>query len=231
MVIVVDHEDRENEGDFIISAEKATADDINFMMKYGRGLICTSISSQRAKELKLNLMVDNNTEHQKTNFTVSVDAKDGITTGISAQDRWQTLQVLLNNESSALEDFENFFKNTSGHFSMVISTSKKILCCVDHVRSIPLFYSITNSDILVGSNAPDIRSNLEQKASRYNSQAVIEIAMSGYTIGRKTLDSNVFQLCAGEFLISRNHELHVRKYYQYSPWQIIKRSKTFLAMQ
>ena len=100
MVIVVDHEDRENEGDFIISAEKATADDINFMMKYGRGLICTSISSQRAKELNLNPMVDNNTEHQKTNFTVSVDAKDGITTGISAQDRWQTLQVLLNNESS-----------------------------------------------------------------------------------------------------------------------------------
>ena len=100
MVIVFDHEDRENEGDFIISAEKATADDINFMMKYGRGLICTSISSQRAKELNLNPMVDNNTEHQKTNFTVSVDAKDGITTGISAQDRWQTLQVLLNNESS-----------------------------------------------------------------------------------------------------------------------------------
>ena len=100
MIIVVDHEDRENEGDFIISAEKATADDINFMMKYGRGLICTSISSERAKKMNLNPMVDNNTEHQKTNFTVSVDAKDGITTGISAKDRWQTLQVLLNDNSS-----------------------------------------------------------------------------------------------------------------------------------
>ena len=99
MVIVVDHEDRENEGDFIISAEKAKADDINFMMKYGRGLICTSISSKRAKELDLNPMVTDNTEHQKTNFTVSVDAKNGITTGISAQDRWQTLQVLLNDKS------------------------------------------------------------------------------------------------------------------------------------
>ena len=98
-VIIVDDEDRENEGDFIIAAEKATADDINFMMKYGRGLICTSISSQRAKELNLNPMVDNNTEHQKTNFTVSVDAKDGITTGISAQDRWRTLQVLLDKDS------------------------------------------------------------------------------------------------------------------------------------
>ena len=100
MLIVVDDENRENEGDFIISGEKATPQDINFMMKYGRGLICTSISSKRAKKMDLNPMVDNNTEHQKTNFTVSVDAKDGITTGISAQDRWQTLQVLLNNKSS-----------------------------------------------------------------------------------------------------------------------------------
>ena len=99
MVIVVDHEDRENEGDFVISAEKAHPDDINFMMKYGRGLICTSISSKRAKELDLNPMVANNTEQHKTNFTVSVDAKKGITTGISAKDRWQTLQVLLNKES------------------------------------------------------------------------------------------------------------------------------------
>ena len=99
MVIVIDHEDRENEGDFVISAEKATSDDINFMMKYGRGLICTSISSKRAKELNLNPMVANNTEQHNTNFTVSVDAKDNITTGISAKDRWQTLQVLLNDDS------------------------------------------------------------------------------------------------------------------------------------
>ena len=99
MLIVVDDENRENEGDFIISGEKATPDHINFMMKYGRGLICTSVSSERAKVLDLNPMVDNNTEHQKTNFTVSVDAKNGISTGISAKDRWQTLQVMLNAKS------------------------------------------------------------------------------------------------------------------------------------
>ena len=99
MLIVVDDENRENEGDFIISSEKASSEDINFMMKYGRGLICTSISSKRAKKMHLNPMVDNNTEHQKTNFTVSVDAKNGITTGISAKDRWQTLQVLLDDDS------------------------------------------------------------------------------------------------------------------------------------
>lgn len=101
MLIVVDDEDRENEGDFIISADKATPDDINFMMKHGRGLICTSLTSERAKKLKLAPMVENNTEHQKTNFTVSVDAKENISTGISAKDRWQTLQVLLNLDSES----------------------------------------------------------------------------------------------------------------------------------
>jgi len=100
MLIVVDDENRENEGDFIIASEKAKDSDINFMMKYGRGLICTSITSQKAKELNLNPMVANNTEHQRTNFTVSVDAKEGISTGISAKDRWKTLQVLLDDDSN-----------------------------------------------------------------------------------------------------------------------------------
>jgi len=99
MLIVVDDENRENEGDFIISGEKATPEDINFMMKYGRGLICTSLTSQKAKSLELAPMVENNTESMRTNFTVSVDAKDKITTGISAKDRWQTLQVLLDDNS------------------------------------------------------------------------------------------------------------------------------------
>ncbi len=99
MLIVVDDENRENEGDFIIASEKAKDSDINFMMKYGRGLICTSITSKKAKELSLNPMVANNTEHQRTNFTVSVDAKEGISTGISAKDRWKTLQVLLDDDS------------------------------------------------------------------------------------------------------------------------------------
>ncbi len=129
MVIVVDHEDRENEGDFIISAEKATADDINFMMKYGRGLICTSISSKRAKKLNLKPMVDDNTEHQKTNFTVSVDAKEGISTGISAQDRWQTLQVLLN-ENSVPDDLVR-----PGHMFPLIAKDGGVLQRAGHTEA------------------------------------------------------------------------------------------------
>ena len=130
MVIVIDHEDRENEGDFVISAEKATSDDINFMMKYGRGLICTSISSKRAKKLNLNPMVSNNTEQHKTNFTVSVDAKDNITTGISAKDRWQTLQVLLNNDSKP-EDLVR-----PGHMFPLIAKDGGVLQRAGHTEAI-----------------------------------------------------------------------------------------------
>ena len=99
MVIVVDHEDRENEGDFIISAEKATAENINFMMKYGRGLICMPITNKCAKRLELDPMVSSNTSVHETNFTVSVDAIKNATTGISAQDRWQTVQIILDKKS------------------------------------------------------------------------------------------------------------------------------------
>ena len=99
MVIVVDDKDRENEGDFIISAELCTPEDINFMMKEARGLICVSISNKRALELKLSPMVSSSTAVHETNFTVSVDAIKGATTGISAKDRWQTVQVLMNIKS------------------------------------------------------------------------------------------------------------------------------------
>ena len=99
MVIVVDREDRENEGDFIIAAEKATSEDINFMMKEARGLICISITNQRAKELDLQPMVSSNTAVHETNFTVSVDAAENISTGISAQDRFETVKVIMDNAS------------------------------------------------------------------------------------------------------------------------------------
>jgi len=99
MLIVVDDGDRENEGDFIIAADKASPEDINFMMKEGRGLICMAITSEYSQRLKLSPMVPENTAIQQTNFTVSVDAANNISTGISAQDRWETVQVILNEHS------------------------------------------------------------------------------------------------------------------------------------
>jgi 3,4-dihydroxy 2-butanone 4-phosphate synthase / GTP cyclohydrolase II len=100
LVIVVDDEDRENEGDFIAAAAKATPEVINFMSKYGRGLICTPLPEDRCEELGLELMVNNNTALHETAFTVSVDLLGfGCTTGISASDRAKTVQALINPET------------------------------------------------------------------------------------------------------------------------------------
>ncbi len=100
MVILVDDEDRENEGDLTMAAEKVTADHVNFMAKYGRGLICVSMTEERARKLNLQLMVQDNTSAFRTAFTVSVDAKKNITTGISAYDRAVTIQTLVNDETT-----------------------------------------------------------------------------------------------------------------------------------
>jgi 3,4-dihydroxy 2-butanone 4-phosphate synthase / GTP cyclohydrolase II len=100
MVVVVDDEDRENEGDFIIAAQHATPDVVNFMSKYGRGLICVPLIEDRCEELKLDLMVNNNTALHETAFTVSVDLLGhGCTTGISAQDRSKTILALVDSST------------------------------------------------------------------------------------------------------------------------------------
>ena len=99
MIIVVDDEDRENEGDFIVAAERATPQDLNFMMKEGRGLICIAIPTEYSQRLELSPMVPDNTAIHQTNFTVSVDAVNNTSTGISAMDRWQTVQVIIDEKS------------------------------------------------------------------------------------------------------------------------------------
>ncbi|MFQ5649236.1 MAG: bifunctional 3,4-dihydroxy-2-butanone-4-phosphate synthase/GTP cyclohydrolase II [bacterium] len=99
ILIVIDDEDRENEGDFIMAAEKVTPEKINFMAKYGRGLICVPMTGERLDKLELHSMVPKNTEKLKTYFTVSVDAKQNTTTGISAFDRTETIRALINPET------------------------------------------------------------------------------------------------------------------------------------
>jgi 3,4-dihydroxy 2-butanone 4-phosphate synthase/GTP cyclohydrolase II len=96
IVIVVDDESRENEGDFIVSAERVTPEIINFMLKNGRGVLCAPVTAQRASELGLESMVDSNTSLHETPFTVSVDYVHGTTTGVSAADRAATVQALIN---------------------------------------------------------------------------------------------------------------------------------------
>jgi 3,4-dihydroxy 2-butanone 4-phosphate synthase / GTP cyclohydrolase II len=96
MVILVDDEDRENEGDLCMAAEKVTPDAVNFMARYGRGLICLSLTPERVEELRLPMMTDDNTSSFGTAFTVSIEAKKGVTTGISAADRARTILTAIN---------------------------------------------------------------------------------------------------------------------------------------
>ena len=103
MVVVCDDEDRENEGDLTLAAQFATPEAINFMAKEGRGLICLSLTSERCEELGLDLMAAKNESPFETPFTVSVEAREGVTTGISAHDRAHTIQVAIDPASRPID--------------------------------------------------------------------------------------------------------------------------------
>ncbi len=104
IIIVVDDENRENEGDFIAAAEMVTPEMVNFMATHGRGLICVPLTETRCKELKLEMMVNNNTDPMETAFTVSVDLRGkGVTTGISASDGAKTIQALMDSETKSFD--------------------------------------------------------------------------------------------------------------------------------
>src|SRR5438445_7844197 len=101
MVILVDEEDRENEGDLVLAAEFVTPEAINFMAKFGRGLICLTLTEERCDQLNLAMMTSRNGTSYGTNFTVSIEAAEGVTTGISAADRARTIQVAVDKNATA----------------------------------------------------------------------------------------------------------------------------------
>ena len=130
VIIVVDDEDRENEGDFICAAETITPEIVNFMATYGRGLICAPILEEKADELELPLMVNKNTALHETAFTVSIDLDgDGVTTGISASDRARTLQVLAKTDCTA-SDFAR-----PGHIFPLIAEDGGVLRRTGHTEA------------------------------------------------------------------------------------------------
>lgn len=129
-VIIVDDESRENEGDLAMAAEKVTAEAINLMSKHGRGLICLPIIGQRLDELRIPLMVSNNTSRYSTAFTVSIEAKDNVTTGISAFDRAQTIKTVLDPNSKA-EDLAQ-----PGHIFPIRAREGGVLVRAGHTEAI-----------------------------------------------------------------------------------------------
>lgn len=130
VIIVVDDDKRENEGDFVAAAEKITPELINFMATHGRGLICAPLTEERCKELDLNRMVTHNTDPLETAFTVSVDLKGkGVTTGISASDRAKTIQALVNPQTKA----EDLLR--PGHIFPLIAKSGGVLRRTGHTEA------------------------------------------------------------------------------------------------
>ena len=129
MFILVDAEDRENEGDLVIPAEKADSDAINFMAKYGRGLICLSLSEARAKHLDLSLMSQNNQSRNKTAFTVSIEAREGISTGISAHDRAHTIKVAIDPDKNHNDIV------SPGHVFPLVARSGGVLVRAGHTEA------------------------------------------------------------------------------------------------
>jgi 3,4-dihydroxy 2-butanone 4-phosphate synthase/GTP cyclohydrolase II len=129
MVIIVDDEDRENEGDVMIAAEKVTPEAITFMARYACGLICLSLTEERVRELDLPLMVQNNTSAHNTAFTVSIEARKGVTTGISAHDRARTVQVAID-DTAGSEDLAR-----PGHIFPLMARKGGVLVRVGHTEA------------------------------------------------------------------------------------------------
>jgi 3,4-dihydroxy 2-butanone 4-phosphate synthase/GTP cyclohydrolase II len=129
MVIMVDDEKRENEGDLIMAAEKVRAQDINYMARYGRGLICLTMTRERCAQLRLPLMVDDTDRRHATNFTISIEAAEGITTGISAHDRARTVQVAV------APDARPEHLNQPGHIFPVMAQPGGVLTRAGHTEA------------------------------------------------------------------------------------------------
>ncbi|MGA9853462.1 MAG: bifunctional 3,4-dihydroxy-2-butanone-4-phosphate synthase/GTP cyclohydrolase II [Gammaproteobacteria bacterium] len=129
MVILMDDEDRENEGDLIMAAEKVRPEDINFMARYGRGLICLTLTPERCRQLRLPLMVSETNENRSTNFTLSIEAAEGVTTGISAYDRAHTIRTAVKPDT-APEDLKQ-----PGHVFPIMAQPGGVLTRAGHTEA------------------------------------------------------------------------------------------------
>jgi len=129
MVVIMDDEDRENEGDLTLAAEKVSPEAINFMAKYGRGLVCLSLNADRAKQLHLELMSRSNRARHSTAFTVSIEAREGVSTGISAHDRAHTISVAID----PTKDFRDIM--TPGHVFPLVAKDGGVLVRAGHTEA------------------------------------------------------------------------------------------------
>jgi len=205
MIILVDDEDRENEGDLVIAAEKTTPEVINAMAKFGRGLVCLTITEERAKKLNLSPMVRDNTASFNTAFTVSVDARDGTTTGISAADRAKTIMVSIEEEARPEELLR------PGHVFPIIARNGGVLVrtgqtegSVDLARLAGLNPSGVICEIMKDDGTMARMPDLEIFAEEHDLKIVtiadlIEYRLQIECLVRRVIETRIPTLYAGEF--------------------------------
>lgn len=188
MVIVVDDEDRENEGDFITSAELITPEKVNFMLREGRGVLCAPITMQRAKELELPHQVEDNTSVLGTPFTVTVDKLEGCTTGVSAHDRAATIQWLANPEARPA-DF-----GRPGHINPLYAQEGGVLrrsghteAAIDLARLAGLRPAAALIEILNEDGTMARLPQLEEKAKQFNLKLIQIKDLIAYRLQRESL--------------------------------------------
>ena len=196
LVIVADDEDRENEGDLVCAADRITPDLVNFMTKFGRGLICVSLTPERADALELPLMTDRNTDPQGTAFTVSVDAhrRFGVTTGISAHDRARTVRVLADPDSAPGD------LRRPGHIFPLRARSGGVLrrvgqteAAVDLARLAGLTPAGVICEILNEDGTMARRVELERMAARHDLRFITVEQLVAYRLARERLVTRVVE--------------------------------------
>ena len=162
MFILVDNKDRENEGDLVLPASKVNPNKINFMAKHGRGLICLALTSNKVKKLKLPLMSSINKSRTQTAFTISIESKRGVTSGISAQDRAKTIKVAIQPNSSK-KDMKYLVEKGSIGINGVSLTISKLFKSAFEISVIPHTLKLTNLSNLKKGNKVNIEFDLVGK--------------------------------------------------------------------
>ena len=214
MVIIVDDEDRENEGDVMIAAEKVTPEAINFMARYACGLICLSLSEERVKELDLPLMVSDNTSPYNTAFTVSIEAKEGVTTGISAYDRAKTILTAIDPDTKP-DDLAR-----PGHIFPLMARNGGVLVRVGHteasmdlarlagLKPAGVICEVMKEDGTM-ARLPDLEVFAEQHGLKIASIAdLIKYEMRNETLVKRVVETKLPTRYGGEFrLIAYDNEL------------------------
>ena len=214
MVIIVDDEDCENEGDVVIAAEKTTPEAINFMARFARGLICLSLTEERVRHLELPLMVGDNTSSHNTAFTVSVEAKEGVTTGISAHDRARTVLAAID-DNTGPDDLAR-----PGHIFPLVARDGGVLVRVGHteasvdlarlagLKAAGVICEVMNEDGTM-ARLPDLEVFAEQHGLKIGTIAdLVKYKMKNQTLVRRVTETRLPTRFGGEFtLIAYDNDL------------------------